>query len=200
MQEVKIPVFEYTELSKAAQATVVSKYIDNEWFDYSDHEKAEYGASLAVFNASFNLAGCEGQWAGEKAKAALVACANSACLIQARSNKFYAASFNKNYSGEIKTQQDALAAIDSCILTGVCTDFYFMDTIAQFLKGENYQELTLKELLEKAKANARIGLKKQCRHYRTKAYVHECLIEQCESVFFADGTEVPEAITKLLAA
>lgn len=192
-QQLSVSVYPFTQLPKEAKKIVTDRHIELGWYDYSDSESADYNQSLAVFNSAFNNT-FNYLLVGDAAKEFLVHSINRAVQIQAKANHFFEESLKKEYGGEITNLEDALIVAKSCSLTGVCTDFYLMDTIIKFLDGTAYQDLTIKELLSKAKANGRNELNKICRFFSTRKHVEECLTEMCEDLFFKDGTTVPKAL------
>ena len=200
MQSINVKLYEYSELKKEAQAVVINAHIESEWYDYSDHETSEYNKSLDEFNKSFNpflhLSGAT----KDEAKNIIIKCLNNACKDQAKGNEYFEESFQNKYNGVIDTIDKALLAIGNCTLTGCCTDFYVLDTISEFLKGEKYQNLSFGELITLAKQNGRQELNKQKRYFKTKKHVHSSLEEMCEKIYLENGEEAPSAITKLLTA
>lgn len=198
--QLSVNVFQFDELSKAAQKVVVEKYLDNGWYDYSDHERSEYNKSLEIFNSAFaSLAGLGGL-KGQQAKEAIVMAMDKAARIQAAANRFYAETFNEKFNGKISNIEQAMQLTSDCSLTGLCTDYYLLDTIHFFLNGEKHQDLDLSTLIDTAKKDGRNHLQKQCRFYRTKGHVQECLAQRCEDWFYEDGSDVPPSLVKIIEA
>ena len=192
-QKFTVNVYNFAQLPKEAKQVIIQRNIDSGWYDTSSHEQADYNHSLSVFASAFNsISGS--LIVGEVAKDQIVQAINRAVQIKAKANPYFEESLQSKYNGVINTIEDAIEVAQNCPFTGVCTDFYLMDTIIKYLDGTAYQELPVKALLSKAKAHGRNELAKQCRYYKSRKHVEESLNEYCEDLFFVDGTKVPQCL------
>lgn len=192
-QQLTVNVYNFAQLPEEAKQVVIQKHIESGCYDNSIHEQADYNYSLSVFASAFNsISGS--LIVGEVAKDQIVQAINRAVQIQAKENPYFGESLQTKYNGVINNIKDAIEIAQNCPFTGVCTDFYLMDTIIKYLDGTAHQDLTVKALLSKAKANGRNELAKQCRYYKSRKHVEESLNEYCEDLFFADCTKVPQCL------
>ena len=200
MKHITIPLFQYGELSKSAQAVVIEAFKKSSWYDYSDHERYDYNQSLAIFNAAFDTVKYLGGHSVNDVKNLVIQAVNKAAQIHGRENPYYLEYFDDKFESKITNAEQAIKICDHGLLKGQSADFYLTDTIVKFLKGEDYQNLSIGELIKTAHKNGRTALNKQCRFFETKSHIHQCLMDDCSDWFLEDGSKAPSVLTDQLQA
>ena len=81
----------------------------------------------------------------------------------------------KNYLQE--NHQDEISKWDNCPLTGIVFDNTLLEPFHKFLTGEDYQDYSLKDLIEKSCEDLMEDVQNDIEYQETEAY----FIEECEA-------------------
>lgn len=200
MKQTSIVVVDFTGLSKEAMDVAINTALDSGIYDYSCFDQRDYEFSLKRFEQIFKS---QSHLFHESdinlVEKSLLNIVLMMAQHQARDNKYYAESFQKNYNSMVSSKENAIELLDGCILTGVCIDFCLTDTLVEFLKGSKHQGLSLGELFITAKREGKKQLiKDYLNTYKKKSYIKEKFIEDAV-MFFKNGVVVDEDILDKVA-
>ena len=201
MKTLTIAVYLFSELNKAAQDKAIQYYQDIDYFSVDAyHRKAEFEESVKIFTNFFNSESHQFHTTGDHAKKALVKIIQAFNQQMAKSNRFYAVTFEESFQSNIQSIDQAIASLDNLPLTGVYCDYFLLDAITEYLKGSNHQNLSLGDLFKVALSKAKNESKKDRAYVFTKKYAREYLMEFCEDMFYEDGSNLDSKLDAMMNA